>query len=139
MFGASQSGRLQLTCRGAGGIVPAAQAENANTVPRSAVPAPRTNVRHNPLHPRLRTIPLQRGCNRMGGPWENTTQQICMTWPGRARPTIPRGPVFFPYAPGDGRTRPTPKFIYPRSRQRGPIFGQRNNAGRALPEGSARR
>lgn len=92
MFGASQPGRLHLTCRGAGGIVPAAQAENANTVPRSAVPAPARNARHFLLHPRLQTIPPQRGCNRMDGPWDNTPQTNLHDM---ARPCEPDQPPWF--------------------------------------------
>lgn len=92
MFGASQPGRQQFTFRGAGGIVPAAQAENANTVPRSAVPSPARKARHFPLHPRSINIPPQRGCNRMGGPWDNSPRQIKHDM---ARPCVPDRPPWF--------------------------------------------
>ena len=92
-----------------------------------------------PVTPALISTTWRRGCNGLLGTRGKSRYGNRWTRPRRPGPTSQPGSVFFPDAPGNGRTRPTTKFIYPSSRQRGPIFGQRNNAGRALPEGSARR
>ena len=80
------TGTPQMECRGAGGIVPAPNARNANNVPafrRSLTRAQRAPI---PVAPAFTNLPPQRGCNRMGGPWDCSPRQIGMTRPDRAPP-----------------------------------------------------
>lgn len=115
MFGASQPGRLQLTCRGAGGIIPAAQAENANTVPRSAVPAPARNARHFLLHPRYKLF--RRNADVTA--WSGRGITFATNRHDMARPCVPDQPPWFGLLSGCSwqrlHTTNTPIYIHARA------------------------
>lgn len=77
---------------GWGALYPTTYQGTQTPCQRSAVPSPARNARQFPLHPRSINIPPQRGCNRMGGPWENSPRQILHDM---GRPCVPDRPPWF--------------------------------------------
>ena len=91
-FGGQPTGTPQMVCRGAGGIVPAPNARNANTVPAfPPFPHKRATARHDLWRPRYPHLTKQRGRHRMRWPCDAMRNDFGPTRPTRARPTWPPG------------------------------------------------
>ena len=137
-FGGQPTGTPQMVCRGAGGIVPAPNARNANTVPAfPPFPHKRATARHDPWRPRYPHLTKQRGRHRMRWPCDAMRNDLGPTRPARARPTWPPGsaPKKTVHPATVGHCE---QVIYKCTRERGPICAQRNGSRAAATAGTGR-